>query len=65
MSTRSDKILALVFLIVGLILSCLGWLILGLRFLPGIMAYVFICSVMILIFVVWALKGRPPWPYIP
>ncbi|MHA1904446.1 MAG: hypothetical protein ACW977_10815 [Candidatus Thorarchaeota archaeon] len=65
MTSRSNQYLAVVFLILGIIISYIGWVLFEDYIAAGILVYVFVCSMMILLFVVWALRGKPPWPYIP
>ncbi|MHA2141629.1 MAG: hypothetical protein ACXADC_04070 [Candidatus Thorarchaeota archaeon] len=65
MASCSDQYLAVVFVILGIVISYIGWVFFEDYITAGIVVYVFVCSMMILLFVIWALKGRPRWPYIP
>jgi hypothetical protein len=65
MTSRSDQHLAVLFLILGIVISYIGWALFEDYITAEIVVYVFVCSMMILLFVTWALRGRPPWPYIP
>ncbi len=65
MPSQSDKVLTAVILMLGLVMAYLIWLAVGTYFTEGLLPYVFVSSVMILLFAVWAWKGRPPWPYVP
>ncbi|MFW9799649.1 MAG: hypothetical protein ACFFD9_04390 [Candidatus Thorarchaeota archaeon] len=65
MTSQSDKALTVVILLSGPVVAYIIWLAIGTYFTEGLVPYVFVSAVMILMFALWAWKGRPPWPYAP
>lgn len=58
--SKADRNLTIIILLLGPVISFIGWMLFGNYIIAGLGGYIFVSVSMILLFAIWAWMGRPP-----